>query len=486
MLSRKYSIRKHLAWLTLTPLLVMVIVMETFFLNDRTASLDHDLITRGRLMASQLAASSEYGVFSSNHTFLNNIAESTLQQTDVCAVLILDDTHILSAVGTLPKMLAQSSSSLSSRKVSYADTALARLSPKPLLAVLDNSHPQFNQGDTVLIYQPIMSTQIALSDLESSEQAKQLGAVVIEMSWKNTRHTQYQMLWMTIISTLLFLLFTLYLIYLASRRIIEPISQLNEAIQAIGAGNLDTRVSMPSCINELCNLSSGINQMTAELQLERAMLQHRIDEATVQLRTLAFYDTLTQLPNRRLLNDRLAHALAASKRSGKYGALMFLDLDNFKPVNDQYGHATGDNLLIEAAKRISSCVRGMDTVARFGGDEFVVMLGELDVRIEESVRLAYLVAEKIRHSLGLTYHLMVQTEGQPDRPIVHHCTSSIGVAMFLDHNASQDELMTWADSAMYQAKQSGRDRINFYNDAADASLNRNAASSPAPSRPATK
>lgn len=486
MLSRKYSIRKHLAWLTLTPLLVMVIVMEAFFLNDRTASLDHDLITRGRLMASQLAASSEYGVFSSNHTFLNNIAESTLQQDDVCSVLILDDAHILSAVGTLPKMLAQSSSVRSSRKASWSDTGLELLSPKPLLAVLNNTHPQIDQGDSILIYQPIMSTQIALSDVETSEQAKQLGAVVIEMSWKNTRHTQSRMLWLTIIATLLFLLLTLYLIYLASRRIIEPISQLNAAIQAIGAGNLDTRVSVPSCINELCNLSSGINQMTAELQLERAMLQLRIDEATLQLRTLAFYDTLTELPNRRLLNDRLAHALAASKRSGKYGALMFLDLDNFKPVNDQYGHATGDNLLIEAAKRICSCVREMDTVARFGGDEFVVMLGELDVRIEESVRLAYLVTEKIRLSLGLPYHLQVQLEGQPERTIVHHCSSSIGVAMFIDHNATQDEIMTWADSAMYQAKQSGRDRINFYNAAAQPSLNHNATSSPAPSRPAVK
>ena len=462
MLSRKYSIRKHIAWLTLMPLLVMVITMESFFLNDRTESLSQDLITRGRLIASQLAASSEYGVFSSNHNFLNNIAESAMHQADVRAVIILDETHILAAVGTLPKVLA-ASSQMATRKVSHTDTWSKQVSPKLFLALINNDMPILNQGDTVLLYQPIMSTQIPLSDIEATESAHQLGAVIIEMSWKNTQLMKSKILWWTITATVIFLMLTVYIIYLASRRIIEPISQLNSAIQAIGAGNLDTRVSVPSCINELCNLGNGINQMTADLQYERTLLQLRIDEATIQLRTLAFYDTLTQLPNRRLLNDRLAHALATSKRSGKYGALMFLDLDNFKPVNDQYGHAAGDQLLIEAAQRLNGCVREMDTVARFGGDEFVVMLGELDNKIEEAVRLAYLIADKVRHSLGETYHLTIQQEGQPERTISHRCTSSIGVTMFLDHHASQDEIMTSADSAMYQAKQSGRDRITFYN-----------------------
>lgn len=203
--------------------------------------------------------------------------------------------------------------------------------------------------------------------------------------------------------------------------------------------------------------------MTAELQHERAILQNRIDAATEQLRTLAFYDTLTQLPNRRLLNDRLAQTLTSSKRSGKYGALIFLDLDNFKPVNDRYGHAAGDVLLVEAAQRIGSCVREIDTVARFGGDEFVVVLGELDTRIAEAVRLAYLIAEKIRNKLGETYHLNVEQDDQTVCNIIHRCSSSIGVAMFLENHVSQDELMTRADAAMYRAKQAGRDRITFYN-----------------------
>jgi len=97
-----------------------------------------------------------------------------------------------------------------------------------------------------------------------------------------------------------------------------------------------------------------------------------------QVRQMAFFDELTKLPNRRLLSDRLSQAMAASKRTGSYGVMMFLDLDNFKLLNDAHGHAVGDLLLIETAHRLKSCVREMDTVARFGGDEFVVMIGDLD------------------------------------------------------------------------------------------------------------
>ena len=114
-----------------------------------------------------------------------------------------------------------------------------------------------------------------------------------------------------------------------------------------------------------------------------------------RVRELAFHDPLTGLPNRRLLGDRLGLAMAQSKRSGTYGAVLFLDLDNFKPLNDLHGHDAGDQLLIEVARRLHGCVREIDTVARFGGDEFVVILGALDATPDESLALARNVAEKI-------------------------------------------------------------------------------------------
>jgi len=123
-------------------------------------------------------------------------------------------------------------------------------------------------------------------------------------------------------------------------------------------------------------------------------------EAEKQILNLASLDALTQLPNRRLLIDRLERTMAYSKRSGRYSALMFLALDNFKTVNDVHGHNVGDLLLIEAARRISGCVRSVDTVARFGGDEFVVILSELDLNKTESIFRTSLVAEKLRTLLN--------------------------------------------------------------------------------------
>lgn len=184
--------------------------------------------------------------------------------------------------------------------------------------------------------------------------------------------------------------------------------------------------------------------------------------AEEQIHSLAFYDTLTLLPNRRMLNDRTNQAMASSKRSGRYCAMLFIDLDNFKPLNDRYGHAVGDLLLKEVAHRISSCVREMDTVARFGGDEFVVMLSELDADKAESTAQAGIVAEKIRIILAEPYVLKFQQEGDAETTIEHRCTSSIGVALFIDHEASPEEVLKWSDIAMYQAKEGGRNRVHFY------------------------
>lgn len=183
-----------------------------------------------------------------------------------------------------------------------------------------------------------------------------------------------------------------------------------------------------------------------------------------EVRQLAFYDTLTKLPNRRLLNDRLSQTIAASKRSSSYSALMFLDLDNFKPLNDTHGHEAGDMLLIEAANRLTSCVREMDTVARFGGDEFVVMLNDLGTDKANSTSQAAFVAEKIKNVLSAPYKFTIKHVNQPDANVEHICTGSIGLIVFNGTEGSQDDLMKWADVAMYEAKDAGRNQIRFYNE----------------------
>ncbi|MES3008516.1 MAG: diguanylate cyclase [Pseudomonadota bacterium] len=180
-----------------------------------------------------------------------------------------------------------------------------------------------------------------------------------------------------------------------------------------------------------------------------------------QIKNLAFYDPLTQLPNRRMLDDRLAMAMAASRRNGLYGAVIMLDLDNFKPLNDEKGHAVGDLLLVEVARRLNSTVREVDTVARLGGDEFVVVLGNLEPEEQVSRAHALTVAEKIRSVAELPYVLQVVREGVKEKSVEHHCSCSVGVTLFKDESESQNAVLKRADDAMYQAKQAGRNAVRY-------------------------
>ncbi len=176
--------------------------------------------------------------------------------------------------------------------------------------------------------------------------------------------------------------------------------------------------------------------------------------AEEQIENLAFYDPLTHLPNRRLLLDRLHQAFAFSARSGREGALLFIDLDNFKDINDTLGHDIGDLLLQQTAQRLESCLRESDTVARLGGDEFVVMLEDLSEQPLEAAKQTQAVGEKIRATLNQPYQLATHK---------YHSTASIGATLFNDHHQSEEELLKRADIAMYQAKKAGRNILRFFN-----------------------
>lgn len=172
-----------------------------------------------------------------------------------------------------------------------------------------------------------------------------------------------------------------------------------------------------------------------------------------EIRNLAFYDPLTRLPNRRLLMDRLRQALASCSRDHRYGALLFIDLDNFKSLNDTQGHDVGDILLQQVAERLGTCIREGDTVARLGGDEFVVMLEKLSMDSTESATAAKTVGEKILTVLNQPYALKNQS---------YHNTPSIGVTLFIDHQDQVEDLLRRADLAMYRAKSEGRNTLCFF------------------------
>ena len=184
-------------------------------------------------------------------------------------------------------------------------------------------------------------------------------------------------------------------------------------------------------------------------------------EAEAQIHQLAFYDPLTQLPNRRLLLERLHQAFGTSARSGQHGAVLFLDLDNFKTLNDTKGHEIGDLLLAEVAKRLNACVSDGDTVARLGGDEFVVVLESLSAVADEAAAEADMVAERIRAQLSLPYRLANRD---------YRTTPSIGIVLFSGNLQSLDDVMKYADTAMYQAKTAGRNAIRFYDPVMQAAV----------------
>ena len=175
-----------------------------------------------------------------------------------------------------------------------------------------------------------------------------------------------------------------------------------------------------------------------------------------EIKNLAFYDPLTRLPNRRLLMDRLQRALATSARSKREGALLFIDLDNFKTLNDTLGHDKGDLLLQQVAQRLEACVREGDTVARLGGDEFVVMLEDLSENHLEAAAQTEIVGEKVLAALNEQYQLAEHE---------HHSTPSIGATQFNGHQNSIEELLKQADLAMYQSKSAGRNSLHFFDPA---------------------
>lgn len=177
-----------------------------------------------------------------------------------------------------------------------------------------------------------------------------------------------------------------------------------------------------------------------------------------KIRHMAFYDELTGLANRRLLDERLQQALASSRRSNRFGALLFLDLDNFKPVNDVYGHKTGDALLTAFASRLQQLVRQTDTVARLGGDEFIMLLVDLEPDATMARQQVELLLEKIRRALAQPF--MLETPEQP----VFNCHCSIGLSLYHGATDTADELLKRADQAMYQAKQLAGTQVCWSND----------------------
>ena len=202
-------------------------------------------------------------------------------------------------------------------------------------------------------------------------------------------------------------------------------------------------------VNERRLQEDELRRLNAELGAQKELLE----SLNASLHHMAMFDALTNLPNRRLLIDRVEQAIVASKRSQQWGAVLFIDSDNFKAMNDAHGHQAGDLLLQSIARRLVSAVREQDTVARLSGDEFVVMLNDLGSSAAGAKERVITVVEKIMASLNEPYDM-------PFGPYSNSC--SVGVTLFDGHSKSFDEICTQADSAMYDSKRTGRNSYRLF------------------------
>jgi diguanylate cyclase (GGDEF)-like protein len=231
--------------------------------------------------------------------------------------------------------------------------------------------------------------------------------------------------------------------------IVNPLERVIAIFKRISSGRYDSSIRIEGR-DEISKVMLALEDMQTKLGADENAIHQ-----------LAFYDPLTKLPNRRLLRDRLQRALSMSTRNHLYGAVLMIDLDNFKSINDSRGHDAGDRLLVEVAQRLQSCVRQADTVARLGGDEFIVMLVDLSPHEAQAALQAEEIGEEILAAINQPCMLASR---------LHHSSASMGLCLFLGQNAALDDLLKRADTAMYQAKDSGRNCLRFYDPKIQASL----------------
>lgn len=313
----------------------------------------------------------------------------------------------------------------------YFDSAMPFVEEQLAIGQNDGNY-QVDTAQFAARYVPDMNSIISLRDVLSNDAHNAAKQKLDEVNAIATKSA--------VGSALLFFLLGLTW-WLLHRRVVQPLITTTELIVTIANGHLNLQIPVSKYRDEVADMLGAISV------LRDNSIAKRDAEATI--RQMAFYDPLTKLPNRRLLEDRLQQAIINTKRHNTCGAMLFIDLDKFKQVNDQQGHEAGDWLLKQVAVRMNEILRESDTAARFGGDEFIVLLPELS-SAEDSV----LVAEKIRRQMELPFVMDDYTE--------LNISSSIGVVIFPLHADNMKEILRLGDQAMYQVKREGRNGVMVF------------------------
>ncbi|WP_413439376.1 EAL domain-containing protein [Sulfuriferula sp. GW1] len=436
----KSSIRRRVLLLALLPATLLALSLGYFFTLSRITDLDQALRARGLAIARHLAPACEYGVFSGNNQILQRLADSALAEPDVISVYIMDRGGNVLASNSLKQ------------------SKLAGIQPGDIPVSSQNNIVTVATRSNVLFFRmPIRQTEVQVDDFALTStpspviqpvNAAPLGYVAIELSRKATMERQNEVLRSAALLTIAALIATALLALRLGREITVPIMKLASAVDKIGRGYLDVRVKLGGNDDEFRILEDGINGMVSKLHRAHDNLQEQILQATAKLSYQASHDMLTGLINRREFEVRLKRALFSAQHQDREHALCYMDLDQFKIVNDSCGHVAGDELLRQLTLHLQQEVRERDTLARLGGDEFGLLLENCPQ--DKALELAEIMrktVEDFRFSVG-EKNFMVGV--------------SIGIVMINHESDNVVSLLTSADAACYAAKDHGRNRVHLY------------------------
>ena len=426
-MARTLGLRGRVIGLALLPAALISALLLVQLVWDKIDDLDQSLRNRAASIVRQLAPASEYGVASGNLDVLQTLLGKTAAEPDIRGVAVF------SADG---EPLAQA----------------GRMSAAPLGTNPPKERVQVAEyADTLLYRAPIIRTEIVVDDfLEADAGATRshvIGWVALEVSRSATIRSQQDAILRGLAILAVGLLLSFYIAWRLGRQITEPILALNRVVGRIGEGHFNERVEETGRA-EVGALQRGVNQMASHLQAMQEDMQLRIDQATARLVYQASHDALTGLINRREFEQRLERALASAQQQGREHVVCYMDLDQFKVINDTCGHAAGDELLRQLAILLKSKLRERDTLARLGGDEFALLLENCSV--QDALEVADLFRAEVQR-----YRFNWE-----DR--IFSIGMSVGVVAIDRDSGTSASLMSAADAACYVAKGRGRNQIHMY------------------------
>lgn len=416
------GIKARVLLLTLLPITGIAVALTWYFITSRLQDIDRAIEEQGQAIARQLAQACEYGLFIGEAELLQELARGVRKHEAVQAVRIVDrEGRVWVQFGTPTGLPAPDLS---------ADGSLLR------------TH------DMLFISEPVRSKPLLIAtDALVEAQPHTIGQVTLGISLQSTRARQRQILINSFLLTSAVLIVAILMALRLGRDIVRPIGLLTQTVERIGQGHLHVRPPQ-GLGGEFTLLGEGISRMAEELEGFYDNLQSRIQEATAKLRWQASHDPLTGLANRVEFETQVDKALKSAIEKGRRHTLVFMDLDQFKVVNDTSGHKAGDELLKQLSAQLKQALRSTDVLARLGGDEFGVLFhdcgGDVGLRLAEGLRL---VVEGFRFRYG-------------DR--VYCIGVSMGLVEIDADSPSVGELLSAADAACYAAKEGGRNRIHRY------------------------